>query len=66
MSFVVKGTGQHGPVTREHARAKAAVEDAIGLMGQGFRDVQLVDPDGKVYRPQEFPRLLSERGKFDA
>jgi hypothetical protein len=59
MSFMVTGTGQNGAVTREHAGAKTAVDDALELMSQGVGNVRLVGSDGTVYTAGDFPALLT-------
>ncbi|MGH9325736.1 MAG: hypothetical protein ACRD2B_03475 [Terriglobia bacterium] len=66
MPFVVVGTGREGPVRQEYPGAKTAFDAAMQLLGEGFSDVTLTDPNGRVYRPTELPLLLNNRGKFES
>jgi hypothetical protein len=59
MSFMVMGTRQNGAVTREHASAKVAADDALELMSQGAGNVRVVGPDGTVYTSGNLPSLLT-------
>jgi hypothetical protein len=63
--FIVTGKGPQGTVSHQHPGAKAAMEAALRLAGQGFSDVLVYGPDGKVYALSELPSLLNERGKFE-
>jgi hypothetical protein len=63
--FIVTGKGPQGTVSHRHPGAKAAMEAALRLAGQGFSDVLVHGPDGKVYTLSELPSLLDERGKFE-
>jgi hypothetical protein len=65
MLFIAIGNGRTGAVRHEHPDAKSAVETAVRLLGEGLKDVQVIAPNGKIYPPFEFTRLLNERGAFD-
>jgi hypothetical protein len=65
MLFIAIGSGPTGAVRHEHSDGRTAVDTAIRLLGEGFKDVQVIAPDGRIYQPVEFYQLLNERGKFD-
>jgi hypothetical protein len=65
MLFLAIGNGPTGAVRHEHSDAKTAVDTAIRLLGEGFKNVQVIAPGGRIYQPVEFYQLFNERGKFD-
>ena len=65
MVFIVTGDGENGPVSLTCNSARAALERARGLAGEGVRDL-LIDADGQEYAPADFNRLFIEPGPADA
>ena len=57
MSYIITGTNSVGVLSLKRELAAAATKKAIELLGDGFRDVQITSPDGRVYRDAEFAQL---------
>lgn len=57
MSYVVRGVDSAGALSLKRDSAAGAVKKALELMDDGTLDVQITDPQGRVYRSGEFDAL---------
>jgi hypothetical protein len=57
MSYVVRGVDSAGALSLKRDSAAGAVKKALELMDDGTLEVQITDPQGRVYRSSEFAAL---------
>jgi hypothetical protein len=62
MSFLISAQDTAGNVTLNRESVPAALKKAGELISDGCWDVEIVTPDGTVYRPGEFDRLKEQVG----
>jgi len=59
MSYLITGTNSAGLLSLKRDTAPAAIKKAVELLGDGARNVQVTDPDGRVYDHEEFSQLYA-------
>jgi hypothetical protein len=57
MSYMITGTDSAGALSLKRDSAAAAIKKAVGLMGDGCRDVCVTCPDGRFYSHPDFDQL---------
>jgi hypothetical protein len=57
MSYIITGTDTAGGLSLKRDTAAAALKKATELMGDGCKDVCIMDPDGRVFSHVEFDQL---------
>jgi len=57
MSYIITGTDSAGTLSLKRDSAAAAIKKAVELMGDGCRDVSIMDPDGRIFSHAEFDQL---------
>jgi hypothetical protein len=62
MPFTIQWTGSFGPATTQRDTPVEAIRFAIEMLGKGFTDVVIVDPDedDKAYAPAEFAQFYKD------
>lgn len=61
MTYIISARDSAGGVSIKRDTAAAAIKKAVELMGEGSWDVQITDPDGRVYGHAEFTQLYAAR-----
>ena len=62
MSFLISAQDTAGNVTLNRESVPAALKKAAELISDGCWDVEIVTPDGTIYRSGEFDRLKEQVG----
>jgi hypothetical protein len=62
MSFLISAQDTAGNLTLNRESVPAALKKAGELISDGCWDVEIVAPDGTIYRPGEFDRLKEQVG----
>ena len=62
MVFLITALDTSGVVTLRRESVLAAMKKADELISDGCWDVEIVTPDGTIYRPGEFDRLKEQVG----
>jgi hypothetical protein len=57
MPFLVSATDICGRVTLRRETAAAALKKAVELAEDGYRDISITGPDGRLHSPQAFDEL---------
>jgi hypothetical protein len=57
MSFLISATDICGRVTLRRETADAAFKKAAELVADGYRDVAITGPDGRLYAPRASDEL---------
>ena len=57
MDYIITGRNATGAISLRRESAVAAIKKAVELMGDGHLEVQITDPDGRVYSHTEFSQL---------
>jgi hypothetical protein len=63
MVFVVQWVSTRAgdpPVRMSKARKEEALDAAVGLLGQGMKNISIIDDKGRSYTPREFVDHLDE------
>jgi hypothetical protein len=56
MPYIISGTNSVGALSLKRDSAAAAIKKARELAADGFRDVEITDPEGRVHEHTEFAR----------
>ena len=59
MDYIITGRNATGAISLRRESAVAAIKKAVELMGDGHLEVQITDPDGRVYSHKEFSQLYA-------
>ncbi len=63
MEYKISGTSLSGAVALRRDSPAGAIKKAVELMGDGYLDVLITAPDGRIYEHQDFDKLSgSENG----
>jgi hypothetical protein len=57
MSFLISATDTCGRVTLRRETPEAAFKKAAELAADGYRDIAITGPDGRLYAPRAFDQL---------
>ncbi len=57
MPYIISGTNSVGALSLKRDSAAAAIKKARELAADGFRDVEITDPEGQVRDHAEFAKL---------
>jgi hypothetical protein len=57
MPYIISGTNLVGALSLKRDSAAAALKKARELAADGFRDVEITDPEGRVHAHAEFAKL---------
>jgi hypothetical protein len=57
MSYIITGRDTAGVVSLKRDSAAGAVKKALELMAEGVAEVQITDPNGRLYEDAEFAQL---------
>jgi hypothetical protein len=56
MPYIISGTNSVGALNLKRDSAAAAIKKARELAADGFRDVEITDPEGRVHDHAEFAK----------
>jgi hypothetical protein len=59
MPYIISGTNLVGALSLKRDSAAAAIKKARELAADGFRDVEITDPEGQVRDHAEFAKLIA-------
>jgi hypothetical protein len=65
MRFLITAQDTAGGVTLNRESVTAALKKAGELISDGCWNVEIVTPDGAIYRPREFDQLKERVGAAD-
>lgn len=57
MDYIINGTNLVGVVTLHRVSAVAAIKKARELISEGYLDVRVTAPDGRIYGAEDFANL---------
>ena len=60
MSFLISATDTCGRVMLRRETPEAAFKKAAELAADGYRDIAITGPEGRLYAPRAFDRASSE------
>jgi hypothetical protein len=59
MDYIVTAIDSAGALSLKRDSAAAAIKKALELLGDGCREVCITDPEGRIYRHEDFGQLLA-------